>query len=65
MAYPNENELPEVFDLIHLRDVCRAFIDEHEIDCPEMAFITAYSSGETYDFIKTICNLIGYYGQER
>ena len=61
----NENELPEVFDLIHLRDVCRAFIDENEIDCPEMAFITAYSSGVAYDFIKTICSLVGYYKPER
>lgn len=65
MAYRDSNELPEVFELIRLRDACRTFINENKINSPEKSFIVACGSAKAFDFIESICKLIGYYGQER
>ena len=65
MAYRDSNELPEVFELIRLRDLCREFINANKINNPENAFIVACGSAKASEFIESICELIGYYDQER
>ena len=65
MASRDSNELPEVFKLIRLRDLCRAFIKENKIDSPEQASAISWGRTNTSQFIESICELIGYYGQER
>lgn len=59
------DELPEVFELIRLRDLCREFINGNKIDVPEQARAISWGRNDTYEFIKSICELIGYYGEER
>ena len=65
MAYRDSNELPEVFDLIRLRGLCREFINRNKVDGPEQARAISLGRNDTYEFIESICKLIGYYGQER
>lgn len=66
MESPRKNdELPEVFRLTRLRDVCRQFINENRIDNQAKAFTVAWSRSNTFDFINSVCELIGYYGEER
>lgn len=65
MASRDSNELPEVFELIRLRDLCREFINANKINNPESAFIVACGSAKASEFIESICELIGYCGQER
>ena len=59
------DELPEVFELTRLRDLCREFINENKISNPTNAFIVACGSAKASEFIESICELIGYYGEER
>ena len=65
MASRDSNELPEVFELIRLRDLCREFINENKVDGSEQARAISWGRTNTYQFIESICELIGYYGQER
>lgn len=66
MATPRKrDELPEVFELIRLRDLCREFINGNKIDGQEQARAISWGRNGTYEFIKSICELIGYYGEER
>ena len=66
MAYRDSNELPEVFELIRLRDSCRRFIEENKIECYGDIWTTiSINAVNTVGFIESICKLIGYYGQER
>lgn len=60
------NELPEVFELIRLRDLCRKFIEDNKIICySDIWTITSINTINTVGFIESICKMIGYYGQER
>ena len=66
MASPRKSdELTEVFELIRLRDLCREFINGNKIDGPEQARAISWGRNGTYEFIKSICEMIGYYGEER
>ena len=66
MASRDSNELPEVFKLIRLRDLCRAFINENKIECVDDArYVVSENPSGTFRLISSICNQIGYYGQER
>lgn len=65
MAYRDSNELPEVFELIRLRDLCRKFINENRISCFERTYDICVNVEKPFEFIESICKLIGYYGQER
>ena len=66
MASRDSDELPEVFELIRLRDWCRSFIEENKIECYGDIWTTiSINSFSTAKFIEAICKLIGYYGQER
>lgn len=66
MASPRKSdELPEVFKLARLRDLCREFITQNEIDCVDSAYyFTSERPADTFRFINSICNLIGYYDLE-
>lgn len=60
------NELPEVFELIRLRDLCRKFIEDNKIICySDIWTTTSINTINTVGFIESICKMIGYYGQER
>lgn len=66
MAYRQDDKLPEVFELIRLRDLCRTFIEENKIMCyGDIWSTTSIDTVHTIGFIESICKLIGYYGQER
>lgn len=66
MASRDSDELPEVFQLIRLRDGCRRFIEENRIECYGDIWTTiSINSVDTVAFIESICKLIGYCGQER
>ena len=59
------DELPEVFELIRLRDLCRKFINENRISCFERTYDICVNVEKSFEFIESICELIGYYGEER
>jgi hypothetical protein len=66
MASHDSNELPEVFELIRLRDLCRKFIDDNKITRYGDILITAsINICNTAGFIESICKMIGYCDQER
>lgn len=65
MASQQDGKLPEVFKLVRLRDFCRKFITDNEIDCVDSAhYFTSERPADTFRFINSICNLIGYYDPE-
>lgn len=65
MASRDSNELPEVFELIRLRDRCRKFIEENKIErYGDILIAVSINTVNTVGFIESICKLIGYYGQE-
>ena len=65
MASHDSNELPEVFELIRLRDLCRRFIEDNKIERYGDIWTTvSINTINTIGFIESICKLIGYYGQE-
>ena len=66
MASRDSNELPEVFQLIRLRDLCREFIEDNKITCYSDIWITSSINViNTVGFIDSICKMIGYCDQER
>ena len=66
MASRDSNELPEVFQLIKLRDLCRKFIDDNKITRYGDILITiSINTINTAGFIESICKMIGYCDQER
>lgn len=66
MAYRDSNELPEVFKLIRLRDACRMFITDNKISkSGDIYDVVITDWQDTMNFIEDICDIIGYYGQER
>lgn len=66
MASHDSNELPEVFELIKLRDLCRKFIDDNKITRYGDILITAsINIINTAGFIESICKMIGYCDKER
>lgn len=66
MASHDSNELPEVFELIRLRDACRMFITDNKISKPgDIYDVVITDWQDTMNFIEDICDIIGYYGQER
>lgn len=66
MASRDSNELPEVFGLIRLRELCRKFIEDNKITCySDIWTTTSINTINTVGFIESICKMIGYYGQER
>ena len=65
MASRDSNELPEVFQLIRLRDECRRFIEDNKIERYGAIWTTvSINTINAIGFIESICKLIGYYGQE-
>lgn len=65
MAYRDSNELPEVFELIRLRDACMTFMNKTKIGCSEDVYQTDWDIEEAYTLFEKIGDIIGYYGQER
>lgn len=65
MASRDSNELPEVFQLILLRDECRRFITENKITRLGDIWDAYADRYEVMGFIESVCDIIGYYGQER
>lgn len=65
MASRDSNELPEVFELIRLRDACRKFMDKTKIGCSEDIYQMNWDIEEAYILFDRIGEIIGYYGQER
>lgn len=65
MASRDSNELPEVFQLIRLRDACRTFMNETKIGCSEDIYQTDWNIEAAYTLFEKIGETIGYYGQER
>lgn len=66
MAFRDSDELPEVFELIMLRDLCRKFIEENRIECYSDIWTTiSINEVNTVGFIESICKMIGYCDQER
>ena len=66
MASRDSNELPEVFELIKLRDLCRKFIEDNKIICyGDIWITTSINTINTVGFIESICKMIGYCDQER
>lgn len=66
MESRDSNELPEVFELIRLRELCRKFIEDNKIICySDIWTTTSINTINAVGFIESICKMIGYYGQER
>lgn len=66
MAFRDSDELPEVFELIRLRDLCRKFIEENRIECyGDIWTAISINAVNTVGFIESICKMIGYCDQER
>ena len=65
MASRDSNELPEVFELIRLRDACRKFMDKTKIGCSEDIYQMDWDIEDAYILFNRIGEIIGYYGQER
>ena len=47
-----------------LFDLCREFIKENKIDCPETIYQTDRIAENSLEFIESICELIGYHEEE-
>ena len=60
------DELPEVFELIRLRDACRRFITDNKISrLGDIWDVIRFNKLESMRFIGEVCDIIGYYGEER
>lgn len=59
------DELPEVFKLVMLRDACRKFMYKTKICCSEDIYKMDWDVEESYILFDRIGEIIGYYGQER
>lgn len=47
-----------------LLDLCRKFINENKISCPESIYQSDSVIENAYTFIEEICNLVGYFEYE-
>lgn len=65
MAYRQSDDLPEVFRLILLRDECRRFVTDNKITRLGDIWDAYCDRDEVMGFIESVCDIIGYYGQER
>lgn len=66
MAFRDSDELPEVFELVRLRDLCRKFIEENRIECyGDIWTAISINAVNTVGFIESICKMIGYCDKER
>ena len=60
------DELPEVFELIRLRDACRRFITDNKISkLGDIWDVVCVDKRESMCFIEEVCDIIGYYGEKR
>lgn len=64
MASRQSDDLPEVFELIRLRDACRAFMNKTKIGCSEDVYQSDWDIEQAYALFENIGDIIGYYGQE-
>lgn len=48
-----------------LFDLCKKFINDRQILCAESVYLNDYITEHAYDFIKDICDIVGYFDEER